>query len=230
MKNIFSAAALTGLAAVMVFSLAACGLTKSLDVVGKGSVASFDAVLDAIPDQVTPDERNGGWSLAAPDNGARFIWSENYSKSPLHDVLLELDAQPFIAAGLDPAKLPENYALYDGRLTVGVKLGNDDLTYDGTATPFASYAYIVELYRDRIGYHTALDHYGVDVGGGNMFEWAKDLSTNDKDIVFMLNPEPLIKAGVDPAKVEGWVFAKVSVEVDGKPAEADKFLKPFNIK
>ena len=85
--------------------------------------------------------------------------------------------------------------------------------------------------RDHIKYHTALDHYGVDIGDGNMFEWAKDLSTNDKDIVFVLNPQIFIDAGVDPDKVEGWVFAKVSAEdEDKKPIEVDKFLKPFSIK
>jgi len=62
-----------------------------------------------------------------------------------------------------------------------------------------------------------------------MFEWAKDLSTNDKDIVFVLNPEPFLAAGVDPNDVEGWVFAKVPVDVDGKPAEVDKLLKPFDL-
>lgn len=46
---------------------------------------------------------------------------------------------------------------------------------------------IVEKSRDSIGYHAALDHYGIDLENGNMFEWAKDISTNDKDIVFVLN-------------------------------------------
>jgi hypothetical protein len=48
--------------------------------------------------------------------------------------------------------------------------------------------------------------------------------------VFVLNPEPLIAAGVDPQKVEGWAFAKVEVHMDGKPTEVDKFLKPFDLK
>ena len=70
-----------------------------------------------------------------------------------------------------------------------------------------------------------------------MFEWAKNLSTNsatgenqDKDIVFVLNPEPLIAAGVDPEKVEGWVYAQVAVEENGQTVEVYKFLKPFNLK
>lgn len=82
----------------------------------------------------------------------------------------------------------------------------------------------------------ALDHYGIMLGDGNMFEWAKNLNTNtvngqiqDKDIVFVLNPEPLIAAGVDPQKVEGWVYAQVTAEDHGKKMEVYKFLKPFQL-
>jgi copper chaperone CopZ len=82
-----------------------------------------------------------------------------------------------------------------------------------------------------IGYHGALDHYGVSLGDGNLFEWAKDMSANDKDIVFVLNPAPFIAAGVDPNKVDGWAFAKVTVDDENdKPIEVDKLLKPFNLK
>ncbi|MEI6579105.1 MAG: hypothetical protein WCN92_06520 [Eubacteriales bacterium] len=213
------------------------GFGGKLDVVGKDSIRSFNNVLNAIPNNVKADEMNGGWTLSAPDGTARFIWSKDYSKSPVHDVMLELDAKPFIDAGLDTSKLPKNYAAYDGKLMVGTKLGNDILTYQGDPTPLASFEQIVNKYRASIGYHTALDHYNVNLGDGNLFEWAKDFSVNsstkenqDKDIVFVLNPAPLIAAGVDPAKVIGWKYAQVPVVIDSKPTEVYKFLKPFNLK
>ncbi|MDF2572392.1 MAG: hypothetical protein K0R55_3996, partial [Sporomusa sp.] len=142
-------------------SLTACSGLKGLDVVGKKSISSFDEILKTIPDNVKADEMNVGWSLEAPDGSVRFIWSEDYSKAPLHDVMLELDAEPFVNAGLDTSKLPENYAAYDGMLMVGKKLGNDELTYKGDPTPLAAYEQIVKNYRDSINYHTSLDHYGV---------------------------------------------------------------------
>jgi hypothetical protein len=203
---------------------------SQLDVVGKDSKSSFKAVLDALPGSIEADEMNAGWSLTAPDGGARFIWSADYSRSPLHDVMLEVDARPFLDAGLDPDKLPGDITFYDGKLMVGTKLGNNKLVYSGAPTPLVSYEHIVNLYRRTIGYHTALDHYGVSIGDGNLFEWAKDMGANDKDIVFVLNPDPFIKAGVNPNTVEGWTFAKVPVDVNGKPVEVDKFLKPFNIR
>jgi hypothetical protein len=133
-------------------------------------------------------------------------------------------------AGLNPERLPENFAYYEGMIMVGTKLGEEVVKYTGDATPLASYEQIVKLKRSSIGYHGALDHYGVNLGDGNLFEWAKDMGTNDKDIVFVLNPEPFIQAGVDPTKIEGWAFAKVTVDdANGKPVEVDKILKPFNL-
>jgi poly-D-alanine transfer protein DltD len=56
------------------------------------------------------------------------------------------------------------------------------------------------------------------------------MKTNDKDIVFVLNPQPFIDAGVDPSALESWVFAKVETMDDsGKKIEVDKFLKPFDV-
>lgn len=229
---------------MLAVTLTACsGGLKSLDVVGKQSVASFEEVLKTIPDKVSPDQTNVGWALSSPDGSARFIWSEDYSKAPMHDIMLELDAKPFLDAGLDPEKLPENYTFYENEqnggnmLMVGQKLGNDKLSYKGTPTALAAYEQLAGKYRDTINYHTSLDHYGVKLGDGNMFEWARDMSTNtfdksnqDKDIVFVLNPEPLIAAGVDPQNIEGWKYAQVEAEENGKMTQVWKLLKPFDLK
>jgi hypothetical protein len=237
------AAAVAGLMATA--ALAACSGIKSLDVVGQQSIASFDEGIKTMPDKVQTDELNSGWALAAPDDSARFIWSEDYGSAPLHDVMLEFGAQPFLDAGLDPGKLPDNYAFYEGdamggmgskMLMVGTKLGGNEKA-GGTATALSAYELIVSKHRDSINYHTSLDHYGVKLGDGNMFEWAKDMQVNgydnsnqDKDIVFVLNPEPLVAAGADPEKIEGWAYAQVSVDENGKPEQVWKLLKPFDLK
>ena len=206
--------------------LTACG---KLDVIGDQSDKSFQAVLEAVPDRVSRDADFGGWSFTAPDQGARFLWSEDFSKTTEYDVKLEVDAQPFLEAGLDPSKLPEGMLVGD-KLVVGSELGSENITYVGSASAIDSYKKLVKHYRYHITYHATLDHFGVDLGGGNLFEWAKDMKTNDKDVVFVLNPQPLIDAGVDPDKVENWIFAKVeTMDEKGKAVEVDKFLKPFDI-
>ncbi len=208
------------------FILASC---TQLDVVGTDSTRSFEKMLASATSLVSEDEMNGGWSLMAPDGSVRFIWSRDFSKSPIHDVMLELDAAPFVNAGLDVSKLPAGMA-YDTMLMVGAKLGNQAIAYSGEVTPLASFKKLMELKREAIKYHAALDHYGVDLHDGNAFEWAKDMSTNDKDIVFVLDPKVFIDAGVDPDQVEGWVFAKVNtMDANNKPIEVDKFLKPFSL-
>jgi hypothetical protein len=220
--------------AIIIVILKAAG--GSVDVVATGSAASFEKILAASDNQVTSDEENADWSLQAPDGTIRFIWSWDYSQSPLYDLMLELDAQPFIKAGLDTSKLTDYYAVEDGMLKVGTKLGSDKLSYEGEATPLAAYEQIARKNRSSIGYHTALDHYNVSLDNGNMFEWAKDMQINsatmemqDKDIVFVLNPEPLIAAGVDPEKVEGWIYTAVSVGMEGKVQDVYKFLKPYDL-
>jgi hypothetical protein len=206
--------------------LSAC---KELDVVGRQSKTSFGAVLDTLSGKIKVDAMTGGWTLPAPDEDAAFIWVPDFSQSGMYDVMLVFNKQPFEDAGLDIAKLPEDFTIIDDKIMVGIKLGTEKAHYSGEPTPLASYEQIVDLKRDYIGYHGALDHYNVNVGNGNLFEWAKDMSKNDKDIVFVLNPEPFIQAGVTPDLVDGWVFTKVPVDVNGKPTEVDKFLKPFNL-
>jgi len=213
------------------FVLLAITACSKLDVVGNDSVRAFNDLLQSAPQLVSEDKANGGWSLSAPDGGARFIWSKNFAESPRFDVMLEFAAAPFIAAGLDPSKLPDNFIFRGGMLIVGIKLGNESLSYKGEATPLASYEQIVKLKRGSIGYHGQMDHYGINLGNGNMFEWAKNLTTNDKDIVFVLDPAPFIAAGTDPARIEGWAFAKVTVDdANGKPVQVDKILSSFDLK
>ncbi|ROR30472.1 hypothetical protein EDD66_102123 [Mobilisporobacter senegalensis] len=217
---------LSTLVVASIISLTAC---KQTDVVGKESINSFQKVLNAVPDSITADNDNNGWSLRAPDESARFIWSKDFSSSSMYDAMIEFDAKPFIDAGLDVTKLPEGM-INEDKILIGADLGDESLTYDGEATPLESYKKIVDLKRDSVTYHKALDHYGISLSNGNVFEWAKDMDKNDKDIVFALNPEIFINAGVDPEKVDGWVFAKVEVmDMNGKDIEVDKFLKPFNL-
>lgn len=216
----------------------------STDVVGKVAKTSFKAVLDASNDKVSFSKEDESWVLTSPA-GDEVLFADNFARNAASaggmadmekpDVEFTFDAAPFVAAGLDVAKLPMvdgiKYQIEDGRFMLHFELGNDIFSADAAKSFEATFAEIVRTQRSRIGYHEKLDHYGISLGNGNMFEWAKDLSKNDKDIVWVLNPAPFIAAGVDPAKIEGWVFAKVESKDDsGKTIVQDKLLKPFNLK
>ena len=207
-------------------ALTAC---QGLDVVGNGSAASFDALIQAMPNRVMPDENIGGYALEAPDGSTRFLWSQDFSQDSVYDAWLETDITPFVEAGLQTGRLPEGM-VHEGILVLGVDFGSNPPSYTGEPTPLKAYGEIIQSGRESIGYHAALDHYGVNLGGGHMFEWAKDMSANDKDIVFVLNPKPFADAGADPDKIPGWLHAKVDImNAKGKRVQADKLLKPFNI-
>ncbi|MCD1655186.1 hypothetical protein K7J14_10795 [Treponema zuelzerae] len=229
---------LIGSALFAAVALAGC---NSTDVVAKVANTSFAAVIAASDQRVAWSEEDYAWSLASP-NGDQVLFSSDFSRNNASGADLDkpdaefvFDAAPFIAAGLDIAKLPAvdgiKYEIEDGEFMIHFELGSDKAAPDAKKSLGATFAEIVKFQRTRVGYHEKLDHYGVKLGNGNMFEWAKDLSTNDKDIVFVLNPEPFIAAGLDPSKIEGWVFAKVETKDDaGKTIQVDKLLKPFNLK
>jgi hypothetical protein len=89
---------------------------------------------------------------------------------------------------------------------------------------------LVRNHRTMLGYHAALGHFGLVLGGGNMVEWAQDQHANDKDLVFVLNPQPFADAGVDVANVQGWVLEDVEVmDAQGRKSTARKLLKFYNL-
>ncbi len=217
------------LAIVLALLLAGC---SALDVVGKTAVSTFQALLERSSGSVALDEQLNRWVLSSP-GGEKFEWSADFSgQGP--DFRLAFDATPYLQAGLDPARLPSALFQYDPQariLSLGFEVGQEKFSYSGSPSPLATFTRIVEKHRSLIGYHEALDHYGIALGGGNMFEWAKDFARNDKDLVFVLNPEPLLQAGVDPARVAGWVFTKVPVkDAQGQTVEVDKFVRPYDLK
>lgn len=219
---------LIGTALTLGLALAGC---QGTDVVGKVAVTSFGSVIEKQNANIATDEANNGWALSLQD-GKRFVWGKDFSTAGTPDLMMEFDATPFLNAGLDPSKLDKEMYLYDEAnklLMVHSELGSEAFSYNGEAKPLDSFTQLVKNYRDSIGYHEVLDHYGVAFGNGNMVEWAKDMATNDKDLVFVLNPQPFIDAGVDPAKVTDWVFAQVEVKNDkGEKELVDKFLSPYN--
>ncbi len=196
-----------------VFFLALLKIAGGLDRTEKDAARAFNDVLLKLP----PEEEGGGYKITFPDGAAEFIWAGAI-------VQMKADAAPFIQAGLDVSRLPnaDESALYFSQEFA--MLGEDQ------PTPQKGFLYIVRVGREAVGYHGETDRYHLNLGDGNRLEWAKEREKNDQDIVFVLEAEPLIGAGVDPDNVEGWTYTKVSAEVDGKPAEVWKFLKSFDLR
>lgn len=196
----------------------ACSAT---DIVKSNGIKTFKSFADASNNSISSSDTS--WVYTSPSKDT-FKWSKDFSLGK-SDLAFELDAKPFIDAGLDTSKLPTDIFSYDeasGKLTINFDLGNEKLDINSNASAADTFGRIIEKYRTNLGYHEKLQHFGMSLPGDNKFEWAKDLATNDKDVVFVLNPKPFIEAGVKGDRVDGWIFTKM----DGK----DLFLKPFNIK
>lgn len=218
--------AITAIAVSLALSLTAC---QGADVIGNNAKASFEALTKKVVAE-TAVQQDNSWAITSP-GGEQFLWSKDLAGSP--DAAIKFDAAPFISAGLDAAKLPTDIYTYDqasNKIKVAVELGTPAKAAKADIAAVDSFKLLVDTKREAIGYHAKLDHYGVALGNGNMFEWAKDMSTNDKDMVFVLNPEPFIAAGVDTAKLQDWAFAKVEVmDENNKPIQVEKFLKPYEL-
>ncbi|MDR2514542.1 MAG: hypothetical protein LBD02_04950 [Christensenellaceae bacterium] len=206
--------------AALLVALSACA---ALDVVANDASRAFGDVLEALPAAFSDEE--GGWFLTAPDGAAKLQIQSQC-------VVLRVDAKPFIDAGLNVDERPE----HNPDSLVFSTLGFDMLNMNVKASAKEQFASNLRPLRSKLGYHGAMDHYTLQIGEGAAFEWAKNLKKHsvsgadqEKDIVFVLDPEPLIAAGLDPEKVEGWSYAAVPMEQDGQMKEVWKLLKAFDL-
>jgi hypothetical protein len=204
--------AAAGAAAVIMGAAAVRPWTTSLDVVRQGAQQAWVKML-AVAD--VGDEEQW-WRLTAPDGEAKLKWRADA-------VMISVDAAPLVAVGLDVTQLTN---VENGEL-VWYLMG-EGLAQKKT-TPALDGASMIERQRAAIGYHAALGHFGVTVTDGNLFEWAADMASNDKDIVWALDPEPLRAAGARLDEVAGWALALVPVDVDGETRQVEKLLKPFDL-
>ncbi len=149
--------------------------------------------------------------FSGPEGQVFFLWASGTA--------FKVPAEPFLEAGLDPAKLPGNILYDDSAHTL---LIGDAPKQGGESTAEAIFSAFLKTHRLAFGYHGAMDHFGVDVGGsdgvfgGGKFEWAKDPRTNDKDIVFIIDPRPLERAGLRSGEVKGWLLLDLDVTMNSK--------------
>lgn len=191
---------------------------------------AFSLIVDAIPDMIEDDTSHNGWTLKMMSDDIRFIWSKDSSKSLLYDVAIAFDIQPFIDSDIHVNKLTSNYSIHNNELIVGLNYGKNIFSYEDEVTPLTSMEKIIENYSDKISFDSDSNQYSIDLGNGNLFIWSQDIYNSENDVMFVLNPEPLIKAGVNIEKVEGWDYSSLSDYIKSKDSDSKKFIKAFNIK
>lgn len=216
MKKIISIAALLALVLTI---LAGCSGT---DVVLKYSPDSFKTIVEKYPRLVTDNTKTDHYYYLTVDGKTRLKISHDYSLTGSDDIMIETPLKPFTDVGLDVSKLGAGYKVSDNMLYLNADYGNGTGMKDTiTDSLFDS----VKSNRSVLTYHQKLDHYGIKLTAGK-FEWAKDYTTNDKDIVFVIKAQPLKDLGVDVNNISGWIFTTVQ-DTDG--SNVDVLLKAYNL-
>jgi hypothetical protein len=200
----------------------------STDVIGKVAVSSFSTLTTLTETNTAQLGETNYWKISTIDAQGLYLATDSSSKA---DAVLEIKASPFIEAGLKVDQIKDwQFNAANDTLTLSSDLTSSQYSADASKSASDAFKALIKSNREAIGYHEALDHYGIKLGNGNMFEWAKDDKTNDKDMVLVLNPEPFLTAGVDPTLLKGWIFTKVDVLDDkGNPIKVDKFLSPYEL-
>lgn len=216
MKRIVS---ITLVLVALLVSFAGCAGT---DVVLKYSSDSFSQIVESYPDIVADNTLTDHYYYLSVDGATTLKISHDYELTGMDDIMIQTPLAPFLSAGLATDKLGTGYKVVDDMLLITADYENGTGMQDTIADSlFESVAYD----RSLLSYHQELDHYGIALPTGKL-EWAKDYSVNDKDIVFIIQVQPLREIGVEVTSIDGWIFATVK-EADG--TDVDVLLKPYNL-
>ncbi|MGE5456273.1 MAG: hypothetical protein ACM3O4_04130 [Ignavibacteriales bacterium] len=198
---------------LMIVILGILFVNNRFDIIKEEAIKSFDKLLTSKNLNVV--RNNSSLLIRMPDNTTKVIFDTNSNTN----VSIYLDAKPFLDNGLEITKLP-SYIFYEqdtNELILSVNYG------DRTNLSFED---IIETYRDKLDYHNKLGHFGLAIKDGNGFEYAKNMVTNDKDVVIVLNPEVFIKAGVDVNNLDDYKY--IDVEMDNGQ-KVKKLVKVFDL-
>ena len=227
--------AVIALSSVIVLSLAACGNKNVEENITDRGVNAFNEIVKTYPDKKGFHDPMQHWGFEV-ESGEKFEWSNDMSANKA-DFAMVVQAEPLINAGLDVEKLDKNVWLYEeaGKDTMGMEqpallilpydISDTQLTSDDSDESMMA---LLTADADNLIYHEDQQHYVLNLGGTNEIIWTEELGLNDSDMVFVLEAESLIAAGLDVDKLEGsgWVFKEAS-DVDKTP---DQIIKTYDLK
>ncbi len=194
----------------------------SADVILKYSPSSLDQIVEKFPAILTNNTEADHYYYLTVDGETVLKVSHDYSMTGAEDLAIQTPLKPFVDAGLDPTMLGAGYRADDTSLYLVADFGAGSGDQMGVTSALFESA---KADRSVLTYHADLDHYGIKFPAGK-FEWAKDESTNEKDIVFVITAQPLADLGVDVQHIDGWIFKTMK---DDAGKDFDVLLKPFSL-
>ena len=223
----------------LVVSLAGCSRTITGNQESDNALDAFNEIVAAYPENKGFHKALQHWGFTLP-SGEKFEWSKDMSAN-VADFAMVMLADPLVDAGLDVTKLDENEWLYEpaGKDDMGEELPNRLIkpynvsdkkqTSNGSED---SMRRLLKVDTNIVKYHEDQKHFALKLGEGNAVQWTEELGVNDEDMIFVLNAEPLIEAGLDVNKLEGsgWIFREASEDNMGMGANPDQIVKTYDIK
>ena len=185
--------------AVVMLAVGLTACSSALTQKEKEAVNAFGVIMNTFP----AENKDGWYQLTAPDGGAKFVYSNDVA-------CLAIDASPFIAAGLDVGAVDNVGESIFYKTDLSFSLPSwDMLNQNVKNTALAQFEADIRHFKIvETDYHYKI--YFADNGNTRLdsavFEWAKAPGSEIRALIFTLNAESLIAAGVDPEKVEDWEY------------------------
>jgi hypothetical protein len=235
----FNRTAIFFIVSIMALVLAGCQRPVTGDKTADKGLKAINEIVKAYPEKKGYHNELKHWGFALP-SGEKFEWSKDMSANKA-DFAMVMLADPLVEAGLDINKLDKNEWLYEpaakdssgndlpNRLIRPYNVSDKKQTSNGSED---SMRRLLKEDPSIIKYHEAQNHFRLLLGNGNEVQWTEELGKNDADMIFVLNAEPLVKAGLDVNKLEGsgWVFREASSDNMGMGESPDQIVKLFDIK
>lgn len=233
--NKFKSILAVAMSSVLVLSLTACGTKEVEENITDKGISAFNEIVKTYPDKKGFHDALQHWGFEM-NPGEKLEWSNDMSANKA-DFAMVILAEPLISAGLDVEKLDKNVWLFEeaGKDTMGMEQpARLILPYDISDTKMTTNSSsdamkaLLDADADNLKYHEDKQHYVLNLGNTNEAIWTEQLGLNDSDMVFVLDAEPLITAGLDINKLEGsgWLFKEAS-DIDKTP---DQIIKTFDLK
>ncbi|MDR1248013.1 MAG: hypothetical protein LBK63_01805 [Treponema sp.] len=206
--------------------LGGCNRAITGDAESDRALAAFNAMVKTNLDRKGYHDAMKHWGLSLP-GGGKFEWTKDTSANEA-DFAMVIPAEPFIRAGLDVGRLEgTGYVFQAAKIEAGESLPdlllrlynvsdkkeNAQGSEDALRRILKQRNTIVQYDEDRRQYRLFLYD-----GGDDPFEvwWTETLGQGEADMVFVIAADPLMRAGLDPGRLDGgWVFQEA--EAGGVP-------------
>lgn len=218
------------------FTLAACsGKSQTGSKVSDNALEAFNTIVKKYPDQKGFHKLLKHWGFALP-GGDKFEWTKDTSANKI-DFAMVMKAEPFLKAGLDTDKLDSNYIFKKAEVVDGKQipdllihpfnLNDKKVTSQGSEDAFRR---LLKADNKLVEYHKELKHYRLFLNGGFEVQWTEKLGLNNADMAFVIESDPLVKAGLDVTKLEGtgWIYQKANKDEMGN--HPNRLVKIYDIK